>query len=95
MWRGQPARNRNTGRARTKEERQMAETPKKVNDKWHRLAARIIRPGSTIIDLAADADDPDGDTPRYCYATREFSEGDVLLLASNMRRTAAKGAPHA
>lgn len=68
----------------------MAQLPKQINDKWHKLAQQMIQMNGSCIDIAHNADDPDGDVHRYCYFKTECTMPDaVLLLANKMRLTAA------
>jgi hypothetical protein len=65
--------------------------PKKINDRWHRLAQQMIFEGGTCIDIADNKDDPDGDVHRYIHARNPMPPEAVLFLANKMRRTAARG----
>jgi hypothetical protein len=65
--------------------------PKKINDKWHKLAQEMIHASGTCIDIADNKDDPDGDVHRYVHTRTPLPADAVLYLASKMRRTAAKG----
>ena len=64
------------------------ELPKKVNDKWHKLAQQMIQMNGGCIDIAHDKDDPQGSVHRYVHLKSPCGKNSVLYLASKMRRTA-------
>ena len=69
----------------------MAKAPAQINDRWDRLARQMIQLHGSCLDIAHDADDPDGQAERYKHFRGAACTMDTILyLASKMRRTAAE-----